>query len=1372
MLLDFQIIDISSDDISYNPDNVYDKEFVITFYGKTKEGLNVVCNVIGFEPYFYLRVPDSWDTNYLKIFLEKVIAEEVPEKQRYFWKTNYLRDKLEIQNNYNFYGYNYDVEYKRVAKYKFAKISFQSYGNMNKFINCIKRYHKNRINEIDELTLDPRIRSWFTQDHNCECAANLYESKVHPMLRFLHEKNINSCGWVKIDFKEDKLSDEDSKEFNVDFEILRLDKKKIKKIDNDSMAGFITASFDIECDSSHGDFPNPIKNFKQLAIDIYEEYFRQSMNGNPFSIQERFIKSCIGDAFLDEPKKVQKIYTSNGKYHNLDEIMEKIDEDFIEKFNESKVSTSKKRDEFMNEFTYILNQLKNEDGVKLEVRGDPVIQIGTVFHRYGEKECYERTMVIIGNEDKPDEDICDKIPGVKVYECKTEKDLLLKWKDVMLHNNPDLLTGYNIFGFDFNYINKRVEHLFPCRKDCKNECCDKCPKNEFYRLGKLMRNNESDRIMDIDQTKDSLGTTDNYKKYWGKKCKVTSKELSSSGLGDNVLKYISMDGRVVFDIQKEIQKNHSLDSYKLDNVSAHFMKGKILSKKQLIDKKEGHLTILKTSNIGNLKVNDYLTFQLTTKYGNLKYRDGMKFKIFKINHKSKNIIIHGTINVNKYGKDLIFYEWCLAKDDVSPQQIFDFHKHGGPSGRAKVAKYCIMDCELCIHLLLLLDLIPNNMGMANVSYVPLSYIFLRGQGVKINSLVTKVCSEKKTRIPTLIGIINISPYVKDTYNSNKNGMTKDTLRNMIIYDNYYRNITKNKEKFAEEKYELNGDITEEEDTLYINGDKVNKYKRYDFKDMKEDKEYLKGPYLINKAIHENYGKGSRKYGCESWRMDDIIDELMDPTINDGFEGAIVLEPEPGIYLDDPVSVLDYASLYPSSIIEKNISHETFICTQEEKDENPEKYEWMEEDKYEKIAYDDYVYEIIGKTTHKKKTDTVTTCYFSKPKDELGIIPTILGTLLEQRKLTRKRIKETDDEDKKKVLDGLQLAYKVTANSVYGQMGAKTSSISFKKLAACTTAIGRQRIYDAEKGVKEWAEDEGYNIPEVIYGDTDSVFVKFSRIHHESGELLEGKEALRYCIDSGVKAGEWITKHRMNHPQDLEYEKTFYPFILISKKRYTGDKYELDHEKPKERTSMGIVMKRRDNAAIVKYVFGNVIEIIMQQRSVDLAMEWLEKTLKEIKNGDISESMFIISKSLRGYYKNPEGIAHKVLADRMAERNPGDKPKPNDRIPYMYQEVDDKPIFLGYKKISKKVETDEIIKSGKNKGKHKTKNIKVNGEPKFKKKKILQGDRTEHPDFMREKGIKIDYNFYITNQIMNPVKQVLDLEKDEKETDKIFEEYTK
>jgi DNA polymerase elongation subunit (family B) len=148
------------------------------------------------------------------------------------------------------------------------------------------------------------------------------------------------------------------------------------------------------------------------------------------------------------------------------------------------------------------------------------------------------------------------------------------------------------------------------------------------------------------------------------------------------------------------------------------------------------------------------------------------------------------------------------------------------------------------------------------------------------------------------------------------------------------------------------------------------------------------------------------------------------------------------------------------------------------------------------------------------------------------------------------------------------------------------------------------------------------------------------------------------------------------------------------------------------------------------------------------MDWLKKTLKEITDGNIDKSMFVITKSLSGYYKNPEGIAHKVLADRMAERNPGNKPKPNDRIPYMYR-VMPKELLYDY---------NNLYKSGARKG-----------QPRD--KKVLQGDRIEHPDYMEEKKIEIDYGFYISNQIMNPVKQVLDLEKSEEETKLLFNEFT-
>ena len=1265
--LAFQIIDISSDDVPIGGGSFWDREFKVTFYGKTRSNENVVCNVVGFKPFFYIRVVNGWSESYTKVRLAKIrqFSSSYRPTARNTWNGNYV--SLEKERFKNFYGFNYSYDTKKVMEYNFIKISFDSYGDMKKCISAITDFYNYNKKYIQDgkicfkleggepklENVDKKDKDWFNQEHNCECLCNLYEAKIHPMLRFLHHKNIKSCGWVSVNTNRDRWCDDDDKTFNVDIEIDNLKMKDINPIEDDSIAGFVTASFDIECDSSHGDFPNPIKDLRKVSIDIYESYFRNSYNLADISIKGRFFEKCLRDCFEKGSNDVQNIFTMNGKYSekSLKSVMSKVkNEEFLNRLDTSKEST-KTRESIINDMTKIFNSIENDDGIKIEVKGDPIIQIGTVFHRYGDQSCFERTMVIIGNEDRPDEKICDDIEGVSVYECRNEKELLLKWKDLILYHNPDIITGYNIFGFDFDYINKRVDYIFPCCSKCKKtktfSSCDKdCPKNDFYRLGRLMRNRESDLISkeDIERIKSSEETIKPsksqrvYGNYWDKRCQVQSKQLSSSGLGDNVLKYISMDGRIVFDIQKEIQKAHSLESYKLDDVSAHFMKGGI--SKTFYRKTPTPNTIIITKRLGNLKGGDYITININTKYGSFKHLHGKKFHVSRINTEDKSIIIEGNHGItripNKYTNELISYEWCLAKDDVSVQEIFDKHKYGGSKGRAEVAKYCIMDCELCIYLLLQLDLLPNNLGMACVSWVPISYIFLRGQGIKINSIITKECSERKTRIPTLKG-------------------------------------------------------------------------------------------------------------------------FTDGQLDEGFEGAIVLDPKPGIYSDDPISVLDYASLYPASIIEKNLSHETFIGTSEDIRKNPELEKVILDiggyDKCWGIEYDDYSYEMKGKTVHKTKAGTKTKCYFVKNevtedkkiiKESMGIIPIVLQTLLDQRRATRQKIKATNDENKKKVLDGFQLAYKVTANSVYGQMGARTSPIFFKKIAACTTAIGRERIDDASIGVKEWAKDEGYHEPEIVYGDTDSVFVKFSRKHKDTGEVLEGKEALRYCIDCGVKAGEWVTKNMLYDPQDLEYEKTFYPFILISKKRYTGDKYELDHENPKERTSMGIVMKRRDNAPICKYVFGNVIEIIMNQRSVDLAIKWLKTTLSQIKDGKMDKSMFIISKSLRGFYKNPEGVAHKVLADRMAERNPGNKPKPNDRIPYAYIKLSNNDLY----------DYNNLYKSGVRKG-----------QPRD--KKVLQGNRIEHPDYIQEKSLELDYNFYISNQIMNPVKQVLDLEKDEKETKDFF-----
>ena len=146
------------------------------------------------------------------------------------------------------------------------------------------------------------------------------------------------------------------------------------------------------------------------------------------------------------------------------------------------------------------------------------------------------------------------------------------------------------------------------------------------------------------------------------------------------------------------------------------------------------------------------------------------------------------------------------------------------------------------------------------------------------------------------------------------------------------------------------------------------------------------------------------------------------------------------------------------------------------------------------------------------------------------------------------------------------------------------------------------------------------------------------------------------IEMGIQAEKYIQPF-LKAPHKLEYEKTFWPFILFSKKRYIGNKYEEDADNYKQ-TSMGIVLKRRDNADIVKHIYGSVIDILINKLDLNKSIEFCQKECKKLLSGKFPLEMLIITKSLRGFYKNPDSIAHKVLADRIAEREPGNAPKSN------------------------------------------------------------------------------------------------------------------
>ena len=79
---------------------------------------------------------------------------------------------------------------------------------------------------------------------------------------------------------------------------------------------------------------------------------------------------------------------------------------------------------------------------------------------------------------------------------------------------------------------------------------------------------------------------------------------------------------------------------------------------------------------------------------------------------------------------------------------------------------------------------------------------------------------------------------------------------------------------------------------------------------------------------------------------------------------------------------------------------------------------------------------------------------------------------------------------------------------------------------------------------------------------------------------------------------------------------------------------------------------------------------MKDKDINKSIKFLKEELTKLTNGEFLD-MLTITKSLKSYYKNPESICHKVLADRIGEREPGNKPLPNDRVPYIYIQTNEK-----------------------------------------------------------------------------------------------------
>ena len=1437
-VFDFNIYNKKSDDNSSGDEDTKcrqdNNKFLIQMYGINEEGKSCSIIVENFKPFFYVKVEDDW-TQYTKTTFLDFIKKRIGA-----YYENSICD-CKIIKRKKLYGFDGGKEHK------FILFRFNNTQTFNKV--------KNLWYGDDYKLLENGFNYKGTKTY-------LYESNIPPLLRFFHIKDISPSGWVALPNKK-TIENTIDKKTNCDYEFTIDEKNIIPLNDLERRVPYKICSFDIEASSSHGDFPVPIKSYKKLVTNIMEYIEKMKIELTPVictSLLKRMVLTAFGydnmveielvypkkkpkskedvilmiDKWLTIPvRNMENIEEYNNQltieriFENMNEVNEKVkkynnnnddngdengdnedngnndddddengdndvdelDDDY-NKYVKHNLLTShqnapKKPKTKTNTIVDILCDKKIERDFKLteinlafvscfpQLDGDKVTFIGSTFLRAGDTEPYLNHCVVLNT--------CGTVPveNAEIETYTTEAELLLAWKNIIQKENPDIIIGYNIFGFDYEFMFRRAE---------ENNCV-----TEFLKLSK----NSNEICGTFDHT---LG-----------KYKIEESTLSIAS-GQHDLKYIKMAGRIQIDLYNYFRREENLSSYKLDYVAGYFIGDYI--KKIEYDDISGESTFY-LNNLMGLQTGSYVHFEEighSTDY----YNDGEKFQIKTVNKQMGTVTITAKITPDMNKK----VKLCLAKDDVTPKDIFRM-TNGTADDRAIIAKYCIQDCNLVHYLMNKIDVLTGFIEMAKICSVPISFLVLRGQGIKLTSYVAKKCREKRTLMPVL------------------------------------------------EKSEN----------------------------------------------------------------------------NDGYEGAIVLDPKCDLYMDNPVACVDYASLYPSSMMSENISHDSKIWTKEynlqgalicETGDQNEAGDFIYDNlpgyEYVNITYDTFKYVRNTPSAAAKKIKCGSKiCRFAQfPDGARAIMPSILEELLLARKTTRKMIPLETDEFMKNVLDKRQTGYKLTANSLYGQCGAKTSTFYDKDIAASTTATGRllltyakkiieetygNRICETNKygpvltkaeyiygdsvanytpvyirsngiigvctiedlaikfgrgnwikcsepgkeekevcelkNVKTWTDKgwshlyrvirhklaphkkmmriithtglvdvtddhslltndgieispkdvqigtkllhhsqpinntnlddlfqenrcfsdqlkaatfmlnctyngicmniemindkyvinildniinpteikqitqipyEGYvydlttdnhhfaaGIGNMIVHNTDSVFFTFN-LATPAGEPIRGKQALEITIELAKEAGH-LASSFLKGPHDLEYEKTFMPFCLLSKKRYVGMLYEHDPNKCK-RKEMGIVLKRRDNAPIVKDIYGGIIDILMKQQDIKKATEFLKSCLTNIVKENYSVDKLIITKSLRSGYKKPQQIAHKVLADRITSRDPGNKPSSGDRIAFCYI--------------------------------HNT------------NKKALQGEKIETLTFINDNKLKIDYSFYITNQIMKPVQQLFAL----------------
>lgn len=356
------------------------------------------------------------------------------------------------------------------------------------------------------------------------------------------------------------------------------------------------------------------------------------------------------------------------------------------------------------------------------------------------------------------------------------------------------------------------------------------------------------------------------------------------------------------------------------------------------------------------------------------------------------------------------------------------------------------------------------------------------------------------------------------------------------------------------------------------------------------------------ACRLTYGQLTENYLLREARERDMLarnrpsrDKRRNRRRQGAYSGGFVYTPEAGLY--EKVALFDFKSLYPTVMVAHNISPDTLNL----------------EECGNRFELDEFDYDFC--------------------QDEQGFFPELVEELVEDRSRIKQRMEELDEESSEyQNLDNRQQAEKILANSFYGYLGYNGARWYSRECAEATTYLGREYIQDTI----EIAEEEGF---EIVYGDTDSVFLRGEDIRERMDDFLE-------------KVNDDLPEF-----MKLEFEGFFETGFFTSTDSGEGakKKYALMDEEGGMKIT-GFEHVRRDWSPIAKQTQKKVLRKVLEN-DVEGAVEIAKDTVEQLRQGDIPVEDLRIYTTLNKKPENYDSTAPHVEAakkaiERGADISPG------------------------------------------------------------------------------------------------------------------------